>query len=100
MLPYLTSRISSDYNIAKCNYKVRKCKMSAARVVVHRELGVAGSYTLEASLGGGSASGLHFGVRDYLAMGHSLCRAICELAEVDDGVLLQEMHSRITLQAL
>lgn len=27
-------------------------------------------------------------------------RAICELAEVDDGVLLQEMHSRITLQAL
>ena len=49
-------------------------KLSAARVVVHRELGVAGSYTLEASLAGGSAAAAHFGARDYLCMGANLCR--------------------------
>ncbi|KXZ45627.1 hypothetical protein GPECTOR_52g29 [Gonium pectorale] len=100
MLPYLTARISSDYSFSKCSFKIRKAKLSAARVVVHRELGVAGSYTLESSLGGGSVSGSHFSVRDYLAMGASLGRAICELAEVDDIALLEEMHARVNLPAL
>ncbi|KAG2436433.1 hypothetical protein HXX76_006736 [Chlamydomonas incerta] len=100
MLPYLTARISTDYSFPKCSFKIRKVKLSAARVVVHRELGVAGSYTLEASLGGGSAAGAHFGARDYLGMGANLCRAICELAEVDDSALLEEMHARVTLSAL
>ncbi|EFJ43011.1 hypothetical protein VOLCADRAFT_106960 [Volvox carteri f. nagariensis] len=100
MLPYLTARISSDFSFAKCSFKIRKrtqAKLSAARVVVHRELGVAGSYTLEASLAGSSTSANHFSARDYLAMGHNLCRAICELAEVDDAALLEEMNARVTL---
>ncbi|GIM17414.1 hypothetical protein Vretimale_19956 [Volvox reticuliferus] len=100
MLPYLTARISSDFSFPKCSFKIRKAKLSAARVVVHRELGVAGSYTLEASLAGSSTSATHFSARDYLAMGHNLCRAICELAEVDDAALLEEMNARITLPPL
>ncbi|GLI68620.1 hypothetical protein VaNZ11_013094 [Volvox africanus] len=100
MLPYLTARISSDFSFPKCSFKIRKAKLSAARVVVHRELGVAGSYTLEASLAGSSASATHFSARDYLAMGHNLCRAICELAEVDDAALLEEMNARVTLPPL
>ncbi|GLC39944.1 hypothetical protein PLESTB_001819000 [Pleodorina starrii] len=100
MLPYLTARISSDFSFPKCSFKIRKAKLSAARVVVHRELGVAGSYTLEASLAGSSASATHFSARDYLAMGHNLCRAICELAEVDDAALLEEMNARISLPPL
>ncbi|KAG2486615.1 hypothetical protein HYH03_014783, partial [Edaphochlamys debaryana] len=101
MLPYLTARLSSDYSFPKCSFKIRKAKLSAARVVVHRELGVAGSYTLESSLAGGSAGGgRHFGARDYLGMGHTLCRAICELAEVDDAALLDEMNARVTLPPL
>jgi hypothetical protein len=36
----------------KCNFRIRKCKLSAARVVVNRELGVAGSYTMEVGWGG------------------------------------------------
>eukprot|EP00198_Chlamydomonas_reinhardtii_P010662 XP_001699999.1 predicted protein [Chlamydomonas reinhardtii] len=100
MLPYLTARISTDFSFSKCNFRIRKVKLSAARVVVHRELGVAGSYTLEASLAGSSAAAAHFGARDYLCMGANLCRAICELAEVDDAALLEEMHARVTLPAL
>ena len=39
-----------------------------------RELGVAGSYTMEASLGGKSADRTHFNTRDYLSQGRSLGR--------------------------
>lgn len=63
-----------DYSFPKSSFKVRKAKLGAARVVLARELGVAGAYTLEASLAGSSTSHCHFGVRDYLLMGHNLCR--------------------------
>ena len=36
--------------------------------------GVAGSYTMEASLGGQSAGRTHFSARDYLLQGRTLCR--------------------------
>ena len=39
-----------------------------------RELGVAGSYTMEASLGGQSSSNSHFNTRDYLSQGRCLGR--------------------------
>ncbi|GAX75978.1 hypothetical protein CEUSTIGMA_g3421.t1 [Chlamydomonas eustigma] len=98
MLPYLASRSTSGhFSIGKCNFKIRKAKMGAARVVVNRELGVAGSYTLEASLGGHSSSQTHFNVRDYIMQGATLGRAIAELAEVDDLELLEEMCTQITL---
>jgi len=97
MLPYLTSRLSQDYSIEKCNFRIRKYKLSAARVVVHREMGVAGSYTLEASLAGQSTSRTHFSIKDYIMQGHNLCRAIADLAEVDDALLLEEMSCRLVL---
>lgn len=56
MLPYLVSKLHPGYSLAKCNFKVQKSKMSTARVVACRTLGLAGSYTLEASLGGASHS--------------------------------------------
>lgn len=56
---------------------------------------------MEASLGGRS-HGLrtHFSVSDYLRMGETLCRAIAELAEVDDCALLEDMAAHVTLPAL
>lgn len=63
-----------DFSFPKSSFRVRKAKLGAARVVLARELGVAGAYTLEASLAGNSTSHCHFSVRDYLAMGHNLCR--------------------------
>lgn len=76
MLPYLASRASLDFSISRTNFKIRKNKLSAARVVVHRELGVAGSYTMEASLGGQSTGRTHFSARDYLLQGWTLCRSV------------------------
>jgi hypothetical protein len=57
-----------------------KAKLGAARVVVHRELGCAGAYTLEASLGGRLSVRQHFGVSSYIEQGALLCRGIAELA--------------------
>jgi hypothetical protein len=60
--------------------RIVKAKLGAARVVVHRELGCAGAYTLEASLGGRTSVRQHFGVTSYLDQGALLCRGIAELA--------------------
>ena len=38
MLPYLASRASPDFSMARSNFKIRKNKLTAARVVVNREL--------------------------------------------------------------
>lgn len=65
--------------------------MSTGRVVVCQEIGVTGSYTLEASLGGCSSSQTHFSAEDYYRMGKSLCQCIAELAHVNDEALLQKM---------
>ncbi len=74
MLPYLLGRMSATWSFPKCNFRIRKAKLGAARVVVHRELGCAGSYTLEASLGGCAATRTHFSAADYISMGMELCR--------------------------
>ena len=62
------------FNFSKCNFRIRKCKVAAARVVVNRDLGVAGSYTMEASLGGQSSTRTHFTAKDYIQLGTNLCR--------------------------
>ena len=60
MLPYLVSKLHAGYSMGKCSFKVQKSKASTARVVACRQLGLAGAYTLEASLGGASCNRSHF----------------------------------------
>ncbi|KAF5834507.1 hypothetical protein DUNSADRAFT_8800 [Dunaliella salina] len=82
MLPYLASCISS---------------LGAARVVANRELGCAGAYTLEASLGGRALGRTHFSAADYISLGENLCRGVAALAEVDDAALLEDMARNVSL---
>mmetsp|Transcript_9796 Transcript_9796/g.28021 ORF Transcript_9796/g.28021 Transcript_9796/m.28021 type:complete len:662 (-) Transcript_9796:200-2185(-) len=95
MLPYLMAKIDQGASFSKCNFKVAKCKMSTGRVVVCRQLRVAGSYTLETSLGGCSKTGMHFGAADLMRLGRSLCQAIAELSDADEEQLLDEMAAAI-----
>jgi len=69
-----------------CNFKVQRCKESAARVVAWRELAIPNSYTLEMSLGGGDFGHdisvrppQHFTQEDYLERGRLLCEAILDM---------------------
>lgn len=97
MLPYLVSKLHPGYSMTKCNFKVQKSKSGSARVVACRQLGLAGSYTLEASLGGASHNRCHFTAQDYMEMGEALCRGVQMLAEADDASLLRTMASEIRL---
>lgn len=80
------------YSFGKCNFKVQRAKLSTGRVVVFNELGITGSYTLEVSLGGCSASETHFTPEGYCRLGHSLCKCIAELANINDEALLERMQ--------
>lgn len=97
LLPYLLSKVSDSWSYERSNFRIRKAQLGAARVVVHREVGCAGAYTLEASLGGCSATKAHFSVEDYVRMGHELGRGIAALAQADDTTLLEHMATTVTL---
>lgn len=52
VFPRLLSLRSPFFDLGSCNFTVRKSKETTARVVVARELGIANSFTIEASFGG------------------------------------------------
>ena len=54
VFPFLLHNESLMFSYDDCNFKVQRCKESAARVVSWRELSIPNSYTLEMSLGGGN----------------------------------------------
>ena len=54
VFPFLLHNESLMFSYDDCNFKVQRCKESAARVVSWRELAIPNSYTLEMSLGGGN----------------------------------------------
>lgn len=60
------------FSWSDCTFSVSHSKRSTARVVLWRELGLANSFTLEASFGGagfGRHQSLHFSERDFERMG-------------------------------
>ena len=54
VFPLLLSRVERTFDFASCNYSIKKSKEGTGRVVVHRELSLETSYTLEASFAGSS----------------------------------------------
>lgn len=79
VLPMIVARNSPLFSFASCDFKVHKSKLSTARVVVHRELGVVNSYTLEASFCGpnfGPRKDTQFSTWDLEDMGRSWCQSL------------------------
>ena len=65
---------------------MHRSKDSTARVVVHRDLNLVNSVTMEASFCGpstGPHAGTHFRTKDLISMGQLLCDAILEYADPD-----------------
>jgi hypothetical protein len=72
----------------ECDFKVKRSKRSTARVVVWKELGVANSYTLEASFAGSSEGaflGAHFSIAHLQGMGRAMCEAILDFCNPDQS---------------
>ncbi|KAJ3409345.1 Cytosolic carboxypeptidase 1 [Chytridiales sp. JEL 0842] len=79
VFPSLMSTLSPVFDVELCKYTVEKSKESTQRVVMWRELGVVGSYTLESSYCGadfGEKKGLHFQVSDLEKVGVDFCCAV------------------------
>ncbi|GBP39968.1 hypothetical protein EVAR_39196_1 [Eumeta japonica] len=79
MLPALMHRDSPAFSLASCSFRVERERESTARVAVWRQLGVARSYTMEASFCGfdrGPFKGYHLNTKHLQNVGEDLCEAL------------------------
>lgn len=82
VLPYVIWRTSHGaFSYLDSSFKVKRGKDATGRVVVHRELGVPLSYTLEATYAGPSAgplAGTHFTCAQLQLIGSLFCAALLD----------------------
>ena len=79
----LASR-ATGFSFPHCSFTISRGKESTARAVLYRELGVANSYTLEASFAGcdrGALKGLQFNIEHLQNMGRNLGETLLEFAD-------------------
>ena len=83
LLPWLLfQQCPEKFSFSSCKFSVHKCKESTGRVVMWR-MGIANSFTLEATFCGTKLSPIprHFTVEDYKTMGEDLCKVISNYAK-------------------
>ncbi|KAI9362059.1 hypothetical protein DFJ73DRAFT_891664 [Zopfochytrium polystomum] len=86
----LMATTSPVFDSNSCKYTVEKSKEATARVVLWREMGVVGSYTLESSYCGadfGEKKGLQFQIADLERVGVDFCCAIWAAYGVFNGTV-------------
>uniref|UniRef100_H3HCE7 Peptidase M14 domain-containing protein n=1 Tax=Phytophthora ramorum TaxID=164328 RepID=H3HCE7_PHYRM len=79
VFPMIVARHAPCFSFANCDFSMHKSKATTARVVVHQELGVTNSYTLEASFCGpdfGVRKDTQFSTWDLEEMGRSWCQSL------------------------
>eukprot|EP00818_Percolomonas_sp_WS_P003439 CAMPEP_0117437742 /NCGR_PEP_ID=MMETSP0759-20121206/1687_1 /TAXON_ID=63605 /ORGANISM="Percolomonas cosmopolitus, Strain WS" /LENGTH=840 /DNA_ID=CAMNT_0005229397 /DNA_START=1 /DNA_END=2523 /DNA_ORIENTATION=+ len=94
VFPRILWKISQNFSYNDCSFNVQKSKESTARVVVHKELGLQNSYTIEASFCGASFGrncDKHFNTRHLEQMGHYFCEAILDYCDPDQSRVQQVM---------
>jgi hypothetical protein len=86
IFPRLLWRNSPVFSFSDCSFKIGRSKETTARVVVHRELGIVNSFTLEATLAGpnfGKFGGMHLMPSMLRSVGHSFCDTILDYFDPD-----------------
>jgi len=79
VFPAMVGELCEGFNFSSCSFNVGRGREGCARVVAHRELGILGSYTLEASFLGGTLGrqrGKFFSREDLKGIGRSICESI------------------------
>lgn len=90
LFPWMMSQKAPDkFSFSGCKFRVRKCKESTARVVMWRQMGIANSFTMEATFCGANfgdmEKGRHFHVGDFEEMGRHFCEVLLEYSEAKTG---------------
>lgn len=77
VFPYIMSKVCSDFSFENSRFVVQKSKMSTARVVMWKELGISSVYTIEASFFGSlNRKEVQFSAKDLMEIGKSVCQAL------------------------
>ncbi|XP_033121673.1 uncharacterized protein LOC117120721 isoform X2 [Anneissia japonica] len=99
LFPWLMARKAPDkFTFRGCKFQVRKCKESTGRVVMWRQLGIANSFTLEATFCGSknaASSSRHFTLKDFEELGHQFGQVILQYHTAKNN---QSLHSELILE--
>ncbi|XP_072941483.1 cytosolic carboxypeptidase 2 isoform X2 [Epargyreus clarus] len=86
VFPLMLHKNAADkFSFENCKFRIQRSKEGTGRVVVWM-LGVANSYTMEASFGGselGSRMSTHFSVQDYESLGRTFCETLLDFYDED-----------------
>ncbi|KAJ3145766.1 Cytosolic carboxypeptidase 1, partial [Irineochytrium annulatum] len=88
IFPSLLSSISPLFDMSACKYTIERSKEATARVVLWREMGIVGSYTLESTYCGadmGEKKGYHIQIADLERVGADFCCALWGAMNVFNG---------------
>ncbi|XP_051875848.1 cytosolic carboxypeptidase 2-like [Pristis pectinata] len=92
VFPLMLSKNCGDkFSFRSCKFHMKREKEGTGRVVAWR-LGVANSYTLEATFCGstlGNKRNIHFNVRDLEAMGFQFCDTLLDYCDPDQSKYIQ-----------
>ncbi|RZF43046.1 hypothetical protein LSTR_LSTR001224 [Laodelphax striatellus] len=93
VFPLMLHKNAADkFSFENCKFRIQRSKEGTGRVVIWM-MGVANSYTMEASFGGstlGSRYQTHFTTQDYEAMGRAFCETLLDFCDEDPSKVLFE----------
>eukprot|EP01060_Flectonema_neradi_P017281 TRINITY_DN2415_c0_g2_i1.p1 TRINITY_DN2415_c0_g2~~TRINITY_DN2415_c0_g2_i1.p1 ORF type:complete len:1096 (+),score=220.27 TRINITY_DN2415_c0_g2_i1:104-3391(+) len=81
VLPKILSDMVPGFCYGTSSFKVQKAKEATGRVVVWRELGIRLSYTIEASMMGGTM--YHYNTQNYMDIGKGLCHGLAPFLSIE-----------------
>ncbi|CAG4941108.1 unnamed protein product [Colias eurytheme] len=101
VFPLMLHKNAADkFSFEHCKFRIQRSKEGTARVVVWM-LGIANSYTMEASFGGselGSRMSTHFSVQDYESLGKTFCETLLDF--YDDDPSKERLRNKIVTRLL
>ncbi|XP_063374604.1 cytosolic carboxypeptidase 2 isoform X1 [Cydia amplana] len=101
VFPLMLHKNAADkFSFENCKFRIQRSKEGTGRVVVWM-LGVANSYTMEASFGGselGSRMSTHFSVQDYESLGRTFCETLLDF--YDENPSKERLRTKIVTRLL
>ncbi|XP_032882357.1 cytosolic carboxypeptidase 3-like [Amblyraja radiata] len=88
--------VSTQFSFQSCKFHIKREKEGTGRVVAWR-LGVANSYTLEATFCGstiGNKSNIHFNVGDLEGMGAQFCDTLLDYCDPDESKRKKQLKTK------
>ncbi|CAG9563017.1 unnamed protein product [Danaus chrysippus] len=101
VFPLMLHKNAADkFSFENCKFRIQRSKEGTARVVIWM-LGVANSYTMEASFGGselGSRMSTHFSAQDYESLGRTFCETLLDFC--DENPSKERLRTKIVTRLL